>query len=174
MIIVEGMDNSGKDYLCKSLSKELGLKMEASLGPASRLQALNYIRKTCTLQSIALHNRYFIISESVYGPVLRGKSFFGDAELIAFEILARADPMIVYCRPDDGAIKNWQQRAQMKGVKENAPRLIQRYDYVMDKLVKPVLPSRRFIEYNWRHDHLKIQVLPKLQAYLNERRKKNG
>lgn len=151
MIIVEGMDNSGKTTLVRHLTDKFHL-----FGVNSRMKMVNqesmetFFRHSMTLQSkisTLIFDRYHLISEPIYGPIIRGNSIISDVALRAmYMVLAMSNAMTIYCRPADDQILQFTE-PQMDGVKENAGRLIQAYDDKMLQLQREFGMS--VMIYNW-------------------------
>jgi hypothetical protein len=89
-------------------------------------------------------DRHPIISEMVYGPILRGKSIFENnyqkgEELLYLDTssyyvrkLISNHPLIIYCRPPIEKILSFSDdHPQMDGIKDWARNLISRYDEVI-------------------------------------------
>jgi len=140
MIIIEGMDNSGKTKLAESLSYKFNLEVMKRSGPPKNREA--FILDTLellTLDPEVIYDRHPIISEGVYGPVLRDTNVF-ESEGTHWEFymdrLIKNNPLLIYCRPPDTKILSFGSREQMEGVREKARRLIDRYDILMNTISK--------------------------------------
>jgi hypothetical protein len=132
MIIVEGMDNTGKTTLIKKLSLELGLEIRHS--PSHLVGSPDLY--TWVDEELAqdfklppIYDRFPLISEAVYGPILRGVSTIPKGKYDGWA--ASHDVLFIYCRPGLNRILNWGHRDQMKGVMEHAKALVAEYDDVM-------------------------------------------
>ena len=152
MIIVEGMDNSGKSTLIANIANRFGLKVIKRSGPpaanvtvavSAREAEEAFILETLTflvLSPQVIYDRFPIISEGIYGPLLRNKNVF-EREGTTWEHwlnrLRQCNPLVIYCRPPEEKILCFSpEREQMQGVTDNARLLIHRYDQLMDKLEK--------------------------------------
>lgn len=159
MVIVEGMDNSGKSTLANYLGEKFDLKIIKRSGPPASsesflLETLSFL----VLNPEAIFDRHPIISEGVYAPVLRGINVF-ETEGTTWEFwmdrLQQCNPLIIYCRPPDEKILCFHpDLPQMDGVEQNARRLIDRYDKLMDRIEK-----RGFLIIRHNFDQL-INTLP--------------
>lgn len=135
MIIIEGMDNSGKSRLAAHLAEKFGLRIIKRSGPPKDREA--FILETLEfliLNPEVIYDRHPLISEEVYGPILRNVNVFnrpGVSWEDFLNSLLRLDPLIIYCRPPDEKILCFGDRDQMPAVVENARRLIDAYDRVM-------------------------------------------
>lgn len=134
MIIVTGMDNSGKTTLCGQLSNLMGRPIVNSPGPVSKEEQVEWLIKQFLGDELVIHERFPLLEEMVYGPILRGKSLF-DLNDQYFKALAKQKPLIIYTRPSNDTIINFGDREQMKGVIENSYKLIVAYDDLMFKLL---------------------------------------
>src|SRR5690606_261228 len=91
LIIVEGMDGSGKTTLAQQLSCWMGdvpIKRFVTSGGPTNYDLL--VRKTKAAltdlhdqviqnqRPVVIYDRFPLISEAVYGSILRGKNHFGD------------------------------------------------------------------------------------------------
>lgn len=135
MIIVEGMDNTGKTTLIKSLVAQFDLEYRGSAselrGDPSKLVA--WVDEELARPTVKppIYDRFPLISEEVYGPILRGRSSIPERR---YDGWAQAHSVLfIYCRPPLGYIRRWGTREQMEGVKEFDKELIARYDRVMHR-----------------------------------------
>ena len=106
MLIVEGPDGSGKTTLITSLREKLGLKVAPRVvGQDTKpLLDLKHWVETQGLSTAPLiYDRHRLISEFVYGPILRKtqNEGFTDPNWVYTYIqsLAFRRPMIVFCMP---------------------------------------------------------------------------
>jgi thymidylate kinase len=146
IIIVEGPDGAGKTTLIRNLREESKryFWVASSSGPPKDLEeirdVLRWVDKAAELQIPVIFDRFPLISESVYGPVLRGKCLLdemGDSEHISVTALLRKINRVVYCRPSLEVIrKNVIEGTtpQLLGVLENLKDIVERYDKLMDIL----------------------------------------
>lgn len=137
MVIIEGMDNSGKSSLIDKLLPSYPFSVIHSRtywdeDPDHWVKGIQEVMEAATRRDIFC-DRFPVITESVYGPVLRGKNVLSDhpswPDLL--QELARVQPVIIYCRPPLHKLVQWGTRGQMDGVKERALDLIAQYDRVM-------------------------------------------
>ena len=152
MIIVEGMDNSGKSTFIANIANRFGLRVVKRSGPASaqvtvaisqREAEQSFILETLSflvLNPQVIFDRFPIISEGIYGPLLRKSNVFQREGTSWDDWLNRmldCKPLIIYCRPPEEKILCFSpNREQMQGVTDNAHLLIHQYDQLMDKLEK--------------------------------------
>ena len=141
MIIVEGMDNSGKTTLVETLMTPMdkqGIEVHTEHSP-SQLIATGRIKEWLTWIEISfmpenqrfIYDRHPVLSEMVYGPILRGANLLKTTDHLAR--LKLLNPLIIYCRPDDDTIFDFR-KPEMKGVKKNKDKLIVAYDSMIRSL----------------------------------------
>jgi hypothetical protein len=131
VIIISGMDNSGKTTLATALGRVLIMPVIHSPGPLPLDDQIQWVIAHMGMD--AIFDRFPLIEELVYGPVLRGHSNFNPDDPLFCE-LGHHQPLIIYARPHRDRILNFGNRGQMNGVKERAIALIGQYDRVMDTL----------------------------------------
>lgn len=141
MIIVEGVDNTGKSTLIEMLSKRLNLY---SVKVASRPESPDDILECWELlkgwdNDVAGHlisDRIQFISEHVYGPICRQTNLVPDD--LFHDILWRASHhpvVVVWCNPRAVFIKHtFKDRSQMDGVEKQLDKIIARYEEVMQEV----------------------------------------
>lgn len=145
-IVVFGPDNSGKTTLSKQISSVLDFEYSHSPGPVPIEKMLEYMEENLNKKENVVFDRFPIIEEKTCGKVLRGFNKFdpvGEEEVSRF--LSKID-LFIYCNPKAEIIKNWQEREQMEGVKENIISLIYAYDKLNFELIKSNYPV---IRYDW-------------------------
>lgn len=137
MIIVVGMDNTGKTTLVEGLHKIIKGETIKSPGPIGEIGqkdwVINHIANYEGNDDV-IFERFPLLEEMVYGPILRNKSNFmwGDG---FFRLLNKANPIIIYCRCSRASIMNWGGREQYSGVIENADKLLAGYDDLYFRLL---------------------------------------
>src|SRR5687767_10954920 len=110
MLIVEGPDNSGKSTLVRRLAEDAKLLLIAQKRkPRNRDEYFDFLNRMIPLAKCwpTVFDRWSRISESVYGPIIRGRSIFTDRDLEvarAAPMLAGLKPLLIYCRPSDSSI----------------------------------------------------------------------
>lgn len=177
MLIVEGMDNTGKttliDYIvaripfCKKVVSRSDLLFEKKI---DEFMSWTYDHIYDSQTANVVYDRFPVISEGVYGPVLRGVNLFHNSTEWLDALKRLRNPFIIYCRPDAHVILNWGNNEHhgteehIKGFKANGMALIDAYD---DMMVKIAREHGFFIK---RYDY-RINSLPKLislfQSYLS-------
>lgn len=153
VILIEGMDNSGKTTLVSKLASITGYTVVHSSGPdKDQVKSwLNWIFLRAEGGEDIIMDRCSLISEQVYGPELRGGSVFQDTEWLGlWGRLMELNPKIVYCRPSReticGTINN---REQMEGVADHCLRLVEGYDSFFSYLTESDLAKF------WVYDYTK-------------------
>lgn len=141
LIIVEGPDGSGKTTLLNFISKKTGIEIVHGGGPPKTTGEI-YNRVISLFDNpVGLYDRTTIISEQVYGPVIRR------ARLIEVEQwdqwmkrLGDAGAIIIYCRPPELTLREFAKKLEAKPhkspghvrkVKESIDEIIKFYDRVI-------------------------------------------
>lgn len=173
MIIVEGVDNTGKTTLIQKLkerfpSLELVPKWVGPRGPESSATMWNhmmlYLRKYPEKTLNLVFDRFPLISEQVYGPIIRGCLAFTKEEIaLATQLFRVHDPLVIHChRSLRSILADFDEREQMEGVKENLKALLEQYVHVLDKLGCLVVAYNFELPGEWE----KIEAV--VSAYLEE------
>lgn len=169
MIVVEGMDSSGKSTLCEQLGKDFQLDVVHSTGTRSEEQM--FARSHWMIRySPAWHilDRFHVISDQVYGEVIRHHNPFASrrGEIVVDQFLS-SNPLIIYCRPDSAVILDeLGKKDQMEGVIPHAPSLIDKYDELIGKLYRRI--PNNVIAYNYRDETGYQAVAGRVEAYLGQ------
>jgi tRNA uridine 5-carbamoylmethylation protein Kti12 len=132
MIIVEGMDNTGKSTLVQHLAEKFKLcKVATYHKPQSLVMIHDYDFWLSLCPQPLILDRHPAISDLIYGNVLRGISYITERESRAWS----KDHLIIYCRPAaDIILKSFEDRPQLGGVKENLLKLLLFYDTYMEDI----------------------------------------
>ena len=157
LIAVEGVDGSGKTTLVANLRKALKQDV-VCLSRATTPQSLIHMVDQAEWMAqhppstILLVDRHPLISEEIYGPVLRGESKFSHVSPTLKKTLLSSIDGVIYCRPFvNTIIKNIEGSSQLSGVSERLNTLLAAYDeYMYDW-------KGRHVEYDYRNhtlDHL--------------------
>jgi len=137
MVIIEGCDNCGKTKLIEYLVSGIIVPVIRSPGPKEPGYLAAWVLIMIHLQALGpiIFDRFPVISESIYGPVLRGRDVLKDYGETTFKSLLKSTaPLIIHCRPPLSKILDWGHREQMDGVKEHITTLVDKYDYEMEML----------------------------------------
>ena len=139
LIILEGADGSGKTSLATRIRKDLDeytLFLKSS-GPPSIGQLADVIGWLASVPTRIplVCDRLSVISEYVYGPIIRGKCLHGlTPEQIANWLRARPS-LVIHCRPSYSALAaGVRKEVQMDGVILNHRHIIKGYDELMGLL----------------------------------------
>jgi hypothetical protein len=166
MVIIEGCDNSGKSTLARKLNLEFNLKIIKSSGPPiskeDLVQRVEASIENTKRGNIFIYDRYPLISEFVYGPLLRNKNLLeGEEGNRLWKELILINPFIVYCRPPYTKIADFGKRKQMRGVRSKADLLIVAYDNFMNRIGG----STDVYFYNYM-DNKDLEIYIKIREYL--------
>lgn len=151
MIVIEGFDGAGKTTLIQRLQLDLPyhLILRTSGPPPdseSLYRALGVFEKVSTYSGLILTDRHPEISESIYGPTLRGSSFLVQPPQL------NNTTGLVYCRPtiNETFFRNLG-KGHIDGVTEKTRDLIFAYDRFMETWLHHL--------YNYQEDSAYEQVL---------------
>lgn len=147
LVILEGADGSGKTTLANRIRKEIDqyLLLLRSNGPPSIGQLADYIGWVDSLphKLVLITDRNPILSEAVYGPIIRGKCLHA----LTVEQMARMfrNALIVHCRPNYSALAaGAAKEVQMEGVVANLRHIIKAYDELMGNLEEGGVEIKRY------------------------------
>ncbi len=168
LIIVEGMDNTGKTTLIQRVSEDLKLLvMNNRKKPVNSDEMEKYL---ATVSSLALEypvilDRLCTISEPVYGQLRKtGPVIDKDTLFTHMKQMSLARPMIIYCRPPTGVVLNFGDRPQMDGVIEKAPQLLEAYDHSMNRLAQMGFKVVHWDYTNYNYNWILNQVINHLES----------
>lgn len=139
MIIIEGMDNTGKSTLLSKLCEEYGLEGIHSPGIKDYDTVFSWVAESFNKDRgiPVIYDRFPLISEAVYGPTLRGRNIFTESPLgiqLQKKFRCEVRPLIIFCNPATEVIQKWDGREQMDGVVENHQRLTAAYIKLMEDI----------------------------------------
>ncbi len=151
MFVIEGPDGAGKTTVARDVSNRLGLLVQHAGGPPTTGEELSerHRRQIYTLENgTHILDRCALVSELVYGPVLRGGLFVPDEVIHSWiEQYRRRDFVFLFCKHssrsfnehlkrmvkmDEG--KEYKPEAHNKEVKQRLNDIVERYDVVADIL----------------------------------------
>lgn len=170
MIILEGCDNSGKTTFAKELSQLTKVHYQHSVKPNDAASALmDMMDSSLPKSKQVIRDRVSIISEMVYGPVVRDKSMLEGHHwnMIDF-VLNSPNNILIYCRPPKEDILNFGSREQMEGVIPNAEEILSRYDWIMN-LLKSKYKNVIYYNYLGSVEH-RVRVTVKIERFLTLRK----
>lgn len=131
MVIIEGMDNSGKSTLAQILSEEFHMCLVKTYQkPSSTVGIYKYDEWLESCPQRIIMDRHPMISDFIYGRVLRGFSYIDERISQDWS----KNHLIIYCRPSEEIILDFGTRNQMKGVVEQAIKLLLTYDMYMETI----------------------------------------
>lgn len=147
VIICEGPDGSGKSTLAAHLGAAFSLPVYPTMGPPKTAFDLVKRVKNILSEDNVIFDRFTLISEMVYGPILR------DTHVYDISWLNRlSDPgkyLVIYCRPSDDTILNTpvpvkphKPKPHIRDVIAQRKRIIEQYDYIMSKTPNKILYNR--------------------------------
>lgn len=180
MIVVEGPDNSGKSTLIEQLINDFNLKKISSdrHGPPINEEDNANRVKTVLIKAIkhrrnnVIVDRFSLIGEEIYGPILRHKNLWTIAykEKIKFmRCFKSLNPFIIYCRPPDSfimdlskhIIKDYDSPSHIKNIEENQKLIIKAYDNYF-----AFWDSYNFFKYDYTNPVDYQQLCYRLKEYL--------
>lgn len=169
MIIVTGMDNTGKTTLVQELSNRLSYPVVKSPGPhlsidEKRLWILDQLTREDSVPSHIIYDRFMPFEEMVYGPVLRGEFTFSLDEDLLQELKNRR-PVIVYTRIPKRKILEFGDRYQMEGVEDAAEKLLAEWDELIMNLMTT---GWSVIIYNYTNGPINLEQLMQVVAANDE------
>ena len=179
VILVEGVDNTGKSTLCTTLEEIYDVPIYHSpvgriISPTDRKAMRELAKRYISIDYRIILDRCCMVSDQVYGPVLRGKSCLRSKEWkeLWYEFLDKRQPIVISCRPHDKPIIGTiSERLQYPGVAFHIEKLIAQYDLRMNKVACDISSKHNgstFVEY----DYTKDPECKKLVETLAQRRKK--
>lgn len=143
LIIVEGLDNSGKSTLVQSLAEALRLPMARIYRiPKSEDDILHWHHWANAAPYPLILDRHPSMSDYVYGPIVRNTNSHSSLPLAS---QCRHGHYLIYCRPHwDTIERSYNEREQLEGTHDKLHALLSAYDRLMDEL------DPNFI-YNWEN-----------------------
>ena len=181
MIIVEGLDNTGKTTLVKQLADAFPqLKIRPSIGnkhdPAAIAQQA--WQEAYYAQHHTISDRSRIISEWVYNPILRARptAFSFDRWMKHLAGFAQGQHLVIYAvRHLEEIRESFQHKDQLEGVYDNLDLLNRRYSQViaMLKLLFELQPHpvSTIDTYFFADDYSRTFIMNEVQRYLTSAKK---
>jgi GTPase SAR1 family protein len=183
LIVIEGMDGTGKTTLAKKLQEKFPQfeyqKPVPSEGPEGQTAdyMINWMAdrfKEIRSGANYIMDRINLVSEEIYGPICRGGSRLGADSITNVRMIDLMSkffslhPIIIYCRPDnDTIIDNLKNDGvfQMSGVLENSEKLIDAYDRFFGAWEKAGVPV---IVYDYTEDSNAVGLINQITAKIVE------
>ena len=134
MIVVEGMDNSGKTTLVQQISSRFNIQIQPSLGPPTPEKAFQILTEFILARDLRVYDRLVAFSDTVYGPPLRQRVVTDPTQWTWIHRILRTQPFIIYCRPPTERVLDFGDRGQMDGVVARAKQLLRGYDSLFNSL----------------------------------------
>jgi len=142
LIVIEGCDGSGKSTLVKSLSEDLDLPSYHKARPGTAEEVESRMNEVIAYSDgPAIWDRVPIISEQIYGPVLRGVNVIAHKADALMNLFLARGPLIIFCRPPTPVMMSHklEQKAHdtdkhIASVAANYHKLIDAYDSLMGDL----------------------------------------
>lgn len=171
MIIVEGVDGSGKTTLASQLASEFNIPVLHSPGPKEDwLTAVFSFHAANPLQMVIYDRCYY--SEFIYGPVLR-EGVRIPSYLVEFADkvwLPRIDPLIILCDPSREVVTyTATKERQMEGVLSNLNVLVDKYREVFLTGPNPVASRQRVARYDFTEPDQPERLLSEVTAWMKRR-----
>lgn len=113
MLIVEGPDGAGKTTLVERICEEFGVEKRprsstSENGPVDNLWDW-VIQDMGSNVNVGVYDRHPLISEMIYGPILRGEIRLGPNNLSELSTMLRFfygfNPLIIYCLPNIATVR---------------------------------------------------------------------
>lgn len=168
MIILDGMDNTGKTTLALKLQAALNCNYIHSPGPMDKgPKMIAWALQQIVDPQYAIYDRLSPVTDQVYGPIIRGGTAYLDTTegKLTVELLRKVPHLIIYTRPTTDKILGFTDgRDQMKGVIENGYKLLNAYDNLINKM----LDDRwNIILYNYEEPDSFSEVLEAVKEHIN-------
>lgn len=147
-ILIEGPDGAGKTTLTEMLRQRIKRRYFVMVRHSCRPYTEEDVLRFCRLMFAippsltAIIDRHPLISEPIYGPILRGKDLIANIGVKArYQMIRDQASAIVYCRPGLGTIKErLKDQPQLAGVDAKITDLVAEYDHVMLELERFGIP----------------------------------
>lgn len=162
LIIIEGMDNTGKSTLVKKLSSYLP-HHEVVVSPGPCAEHVKWCKDELARTDSRIYDRFPIFSETVYGNIIRGHSTLSNYIDQLLLMLGWAKPLIIYCDPGIEVIRGtFHEREQMAGVRENDAKCLAAYRNMM-RTAQKLLGKDNVIYYDFTEDPDAQRILDRLE-----------
>jgi len=175
LLIIEGPDGAGKTTLIERMRKDLpeafviARLAQYPKHPRDIASYLRFIERHPPEMRLVM-DRHPLISEPIYGPILRGiDQAAGFSLQTHFSRFLPSHLNMIYCRPADetilaNVVKNRQD--QLEGVVERARDLISHYDMMISSLRRTKLIN--LASYNYEQDDIEKVLLGIQQLWRNQ------
>lgn len=151
-VIIEGPDGSGKSTLIERLVELSGYPSRHKGGPPkSYEEARERMRVLFEEDYGKICDRCVVISEPIYGEILRGRSWVTSMDFKrGVERLIKDNWGIVYCCAENDPVpdhKDWKPAEHMSAVQAKLPAIRQMYRNVFNEIL---LMGKTILIYDWR------------------------
>lgn len=148
---VEGPDGAGKSILAEKLSEKTGLRMVPTQDPPRDWDECRRRIDERIVPGVVCDRSSGLLSELVYGPVIRGKTCVDEGILWDAVRAVSRTVKFVYCRPRrfSPTWREGEDPAHVRAVRGRHAALVDRYDLVMSE-VRRIGSS--VLYYDWQRD----------------------
>lgn len=176
MILVEGLDNTGKTTLVQDLCNRYPvLTSRPSIGnkhDLDQIKAAAFEEAYGSMPYLLVADRSRIISEWIYNPVLNAREPAYDFDMWLFMLkgFVQKPLYVIHCWRDlDNIRSSFDERDQLGGVAEHLPELAQKYEHVMGMidLFFDLQQRRPVMWYNYEVDNPDL-IYREVEAYIKE------
>lgn len=144
MIILEGIDNTGKSTLADYLSPRLFLPIQRSEGPPHYPGEMNIRLQRYHLLGDVIFDRHPVVSQDIYGTMRSHQGVYDPAWRIR---LYSSNPLFIYCDPSDDRKLN-QHVVKERETVQHVDQVSQHYDDLL----------RLYRAWAIRHAHLIYRI----------------
>ena len=171
LIILEGFDNSGKSTLGQQLQSLLDWNLIHSTGfhDLGKMEDFLWGVLEKSQRGNLIVDRISLISEDIYGPIMRGKSMYSFHRWLTWwERFERLNPLIIFCDPPLSQVQaTFGERAQETVGGQLAPKataIIHAYRRFFATKLPHMFPSLAIHTYDYTDDFAKHKLLGILLA----------
>jgi hypothetical protein len=156
---VEGPEGSGKSRMANSLARRLGLDLRPTQNPPATWSECEKRIRIRIEPGIVCDRSSGLVSELVYGPILRGKTVCPEPVLWSIVRETLHSVTYIYCRPPyvsmAPTVREGEDPDHVKACREESENLVCRYDEVFTRITQM---GGRVIRYDWTSDQTNEEV----------------